>query len=49
MKSACGWSSGFRKDPMSMEEVLNVRILERSNAAFAKRKKELELYKGLTR
>eukprot|EP00435_Cladocopium_sp_Y103_P074938 s168_g52.t1 len=54
MKSACGWSSGFRKDPMSMdggvardggmeeteEEVLNVRILERSNAAFAKRKKE---------
>lgn len=33
---------------MSTEEVLQVRIMERSNAAFAKRRKELLLYKGLT-
>ncbi|CAJ1385375.1 unnamed protein product [Effrenium voratum] len=35
---ACGWKSGFRKDPMSMAEVQRVRILERSNANFAKRR-----------
>ncbi|CAK9031497.1 unnamed protein product [Durusdinium trenchii] len=40
LKSSCGWSSGFRRDPMSTEEVLQVRIMERSNAAFAKRRKD---------
>lgn len=40
LQCACGWASGYRREPMSTEELLHVRVLERSNAVFAKRKKE---------
>eukprot|EP00913_Durusdinium_trenchii_P017121 g16101.t1 len=46
LKSSCGWSSGFRRDPMSTDSAGgrgrggDVRIMERSNAAFAKRRKD---------
>jgi len=38
---SCGWKSGFRREPMTMEEVLRVRILERANASFARRAKAM--------